>query len=89
LTFSYAVETLQYCHIVDRIGLQDSKIAKVIIGTSFEWIDLAAYTIGIALVIYLENVTGTKSLKKSVKASLDERKGCAQQCISAIGGRTL
>lgn len=61
LLFSYAVETLQYFHIVDRLGLGHSKAAKIIIGTSFEWFDLAAYTMGIGLVLVSEK--GIASVK--------------------------
>ena len=56
LIFSYLIEFLQYCNIISRIGLQDSKIARTIMGTSFEWIDMIAYTCGIILVLYFENI---------------------------------
>ncbi len=56
LLFSYVVETLQCFNLVGRLGLQESKLAKVILGTSFEWTDLIAYTLGILLVLYLEKV---------------------------------
>jgi hypothetical protein len=67
LIFSYVVETLQYFHIVTRLGLQNSRIAKTIMGTSFEWTDLVAYTIGIAVVIYLEKTIANRILKKHFK----------------------
>ena len=54
LAFSFIVETLQYFHIVNRLGLRHSKIARIIIGTSFAWSDLLAYTIGIAIVLVTE-----------------------------------
>lgn len=54
LLFSYCVEVLQYYHIVDRLGLSDNKIAKTVIGYGFEWLDLLAYTLGIATVLVLE-----------------------------------
>lgn len=60
LLFSYTVEVLQYFHIVNRLGLQKSNIAKIIIGTSFEWIDLLAYTVGIAIVLCLEKTFNNK-----------------------------
>ena len=56
LIFSYLIEFLQYCHIINKIGLQDSKIARTIMGTAFEWTDMIAYTCGIILVLYFENV---------------------------------
>ena len=54
LIFSYLVETMQYFHIVNKLGLQHSSVARIIIGTSFEWIDIIAYTCGIAVIILLE-----------------------------------
>ena len=63
LIFSYIVETLQYVHIADRLGLQNSKFAKTIIGTSFEWVDLIAYTLGILLVLCIEKTMFAKTSK--------------------------
>ena len=56
LVFSFLIETLQYFKIVNILGLQNSSIAKVIIGTSFAWIDLVAYTLGIVLVLFVEKI---------------------------------
>lgn len=55
LLFSFLLEILQYVNIVDRLGLGWSALARTVIGTSFQWIDLLAYTLGVALVIYVEN----------------------------------
>ncbi len=54
LIFSYAVEILQYFKIVEVLGLQHIKIARIIIGTDFSWLDLLAYTLGIIFVILME-----------------------------------
>ena len=62
LIFSFALEILQYFDLVTRLGLGHSKFARTVIGTSFEWIDLMAYTLGIALVIYLENKLSINNL---------------------------
>jgi DNA integrity scanning protein DisA with diadenylate cyclase activity len=56
LLFSYIVEISQYFHLVSLLGLQNSKIAKILLGTSFSFTDLLAYTLGILLVIIIENV---------------------------------
>ncbi len=56
LLFSYLIETLQYFDIVHILGLQNSTIARIVIGTSFAWGDILAYTAGIAIVILLETV---------------------------------
>jgi len=56
LLFSFALETGQYFHIVNLIGLQHVKLARIIIGTSFAWADLAAYTAGILTVVFTEKL---------------------------------
>jgi hypothetical protein len=63
LIFSYVVEWLQYFHIVNLLGLQDSKLARIIIGTSFEWIDLLSYTVGICLVLLGEKLFAVRRQK--------------------------
>ena len=54
LLFAYTLEILQYFRIVEVLGLQTSRIARIVIGTTFEWTDLLAYTLGIGLVLILE-----------------------------------
>jgi hypothetical protein len=54
LIFSFTIELLQYFSIVEKLGLQGSKIASTVIGTLFEWIDLVAYVMGIAIVLMVE-----------------------------------
>jgi glucose-6-phosphate-specific signal transduction histidine kinase len=54
LLFSYGVEILQYFKVVELLDLQGSKLARIIIGTSFEWMDMVAYTAGIGLVLVIE-----------------------------------
>ena len=69
LLFSFAIEGLQYLNLVDRLGLQDSKIAATIIGNSFEWIDIFAYVVGIVLVLFFEKIILSRNLKGNVKTS--------------------
>ena len=60
LLFAYLIEILQYFHLVRRLGLQHSKLAWIVLGSSFEWIDLIAYTVGIALVLIVEKIRGAE-----------------------------
>ncbi|MEO6733513.1 MAG: DUF2809 domain-containing protein [Ferruginibacter sp.] len=69
LLFSYAVEISQYFHVVNMLGLQHSKIAAIIMGTSFEWIDLVAYTIGIAFVLFAEKIISSKNRKTQIETT--------------------
>ena len=54
LLFAYLVEFLQYLNLVRLLGLQNSALANLILGNLFEWIDLLAYTLGIAFVLLIE-----------------------------------
>jgi len=57
LLSAYAVEVLQYVRYVEFLGLQHSRLANIILGNSFEWIDLLAYTIGVGGIIFCERIT--------------------------------
>jgi hypothetical protein len=63
LAFSFVIEYLQFLHIVEKLGLEKSKMARTVIGTSFGWIDLLAYIVGIAIVLIAEKYW----LKKEIK----------------------
>ena len=54
LLFSFIIEFLQYLNIVEKLSLQNSKIARTIIGTSFSWFDMLSYISGIFFVLLAE-----------------------------------
>lgn len=54
LLFAFATEALQYFKIVERLGLRDSALASIVIGTHFSWIDLFCYIAGIMIVLVAE-----------------------------------
>jgi hypothetical protein len=54
LIFSFTIEFLQYFKLVEILGLQDSELARVILGTSYHWLDLVAYFLGILAVVLVE-----------------------------------
>src|SRR5580698_5614763 len=56
LLFAYAVEISQYFHLVNVLGLGASKLAKIILGTSFSFIDMLCYTWGIITVLVTEHL---------------------------------
>jgi hypothetical protein len=55
LLFSYLIEVLQYLNFVERIGLGDSEMARTLIGTSFAWMDILAYTTGAMAILWFES----------------------------------
>lgn len=67
LLFSFAVETLQYFDLVHMLGLQHSRLANIVIGNSFSWSDILAYTLGILTVLLIEY-----TLKRRSKAEDSE-----------------
>jgi hypothetical protein len=66
LLFSYLIETLQYFNIVVLLGLGHLKLARIIIGTDFSWIDILSYTLGIFIVLVAERWNGTRKAANSV-----------------------
>ncbi len=64
LLFSFLIEISQYFKIIRFLGLQNSAIARVIMGTSFAWIDLIVYMWGIAIVLFVEKIIIRQTNKK-------------------------
>ena len=61
LAFSYLVETLQYFNLVKLLGLEHSRIANIVIGNYFTWVDIIAYTLGIGFTIFIEKIRFRKT----------------------------
>ncbi len=55
LLISYAIEFLQYIHILELLDLHKIKILNVLLGNSFSWTDMLAYTLGIMTVVLIHN----------------------------------
>ena len=47
--FAALVEGLQAIHVVELLGLQDSRFFSVLIGTTFDWKDIVCYAVGCVL----------------------------------------
>ena len=60
LLFSWFMEVLQYFQIVRVLGLEGHAVARTIIGTTFSWSDIVAYTLGIVFVVVAEALAGKK-----------------------------
>ncbi len=56
LLFTFVIETLQYLAIIEILGLQNNRLAKTVIGTSFAWEDILAYIVGIIIVVVFEKL---------------------------------
>lgn len=67
LLFAYLVEYLQYYHLVQRLGWEKIMLARVVMGTSFSWTDILAYTIGVGFILAAENFYCAGKLLKGRK----------------------
>lgn len=44
--FACVIEFAQYFHFAQWFGLKDNKIAMIVLGNSFSWIDILCYAMG-------------------------------------------
>ncbi|PZR29465.1 MAG: DUF2809 domain-containing protein [Citrobacter freundii] len=67
LLFAYAVELSQYLNLVKHLGLQHSRLANVVMGNSFEWIDMLAYTIGAVIIVLVEYLLHKRKTNRVIR----------------------
>ena len=60
LLFSFSVEIGQYYDLVGMLGLRGNRVAEIIIGTGFSWIDMLAYSLGAGAVYLYETLSNGK-----------------------------
>lgn len=56
LLFACLIELLQYFDYVKRLGLENNPVLSTALGRTFEWLDLAAYTVGFLIVLFCEKI---------------------------------
>ena len=54
--FACIIETLQYFRLVELLHLQHSQLARIVIGTTFQWFDFVTYFLGIGFVFLVERM---------------------------------
>ena len=62
LIFSFAVEWWQYFNLVGHLGLQNNKLANVVMGNSYAFEDLICYVVGILFLLVVEEIVKTKKM---------------------------
>jgi hypothetical protein len=60
LLISFVVESLQYFHVADWLGLEPNSFWSIVIGTHFSFWDLVCYISGILLVLLIEKLSDLK-----------------------------
>jgi len=57
LGIAYLLEFLQYCNFLRLVGLEKYKYIAIVLGSSFDWRDVFAYTLGIFAVFLFDKKT--------------------------------
>ena len=55
LLIAFLIEILQYFKFIEITGLIKYKVLAILIGNSFSWLDILAYTLGFAFILLFEN----------------------------------
>jgi uncharacterized protein DUF2809 len=55
LLFSFIIEFFQYVDILNLLGLEHTRLTRLVLGTSFHWNDIIAYTLGFIAILILEH----------------------------------
>ncbi len=61
LVIAYIIEFLQLFNLLELLNLQNSSIAKVILGSTFHISDLVAYTLGVITLLIFEHTRLTNN----------------------------
>lgn len=69
LLFAYAIEVLQYLNFTDHLGMGRSTLARIVLGSFFEWVDILAYTLGILVVFGTETLIHAPRRSETQKMS--------------------
>ncbi len=67
LGFAYFLELLQYLDFLTWSGLKNYRLLAIIIGSSFDWGDILAYTLGALALAWTSGLTARLTNKKGVQ----------------------
>ncbi|OYX49359.1 MAG: hypothetical protein B7Y90_08125 [Alphaproteobacteria bacterium 32-64-14] len=60
LVIALAIEIAQALNLLGALGLSDNTFARVVLGGSFDWLDIAAYMAGALIVLAVELLRGKR-----------------------------
>ncbi|MCH1919091.1 DUF2809 domain-containing protein [Shewanella sp. A3A] len=55
--FACAIEVGQYFKLVSVLGLEQYRVARIVIGSTFDWLDLLAYSCGLLSILLIDAFT--------------------------------
>lgn len=56
LLFACVIEAAQYVHVVNYLGAEHNRIVRTALGSSAEWSDVLAYTLGAVFVLLADRI---------------------------------
>lgn len=66
LLFAYFLEILQFFDFLNYSGLKQYKIIAIVLGTSFAWGDIVAYTLGALFVVFSEKQLKNQAIQNTL-----------------------
>ena len=60
LAIAFAIEIAQALNLLGALGLSGNTFARVVLGGSFDWLDIAAYAAGALIVLAVELLRGKR-----------------------------
>jgi hypothetical protein len=52
--FAIGIEVLQYYQLAELLGLEHNGLARIILGSTFDWLDILAYTFGTLIAFFVD-----------------------------------
>ncbi|NOQ72123.1 MAG: DUF2809 domain-containing protein [Crocinitomix sp.] len=52
--FAVGIEVLQFFQLAELLELENNGVARVILGSTFDWLDILAYALGIVLAYFAD-----------------------------------
>ena len=60
LLLAYLIEILQYVKILKILGIPKSTFTDMILGSSFDWLDMLAYTLAFLSLVFMQRILQKK-----------------------------
>ena len=55
VVFAFIIEFAQYLDVLERFGLENASALTIILGATFDWVDLMAYALGACACLLLDS----------------------------------
>jgi len=70
LLIAYCIEFFQYIEILEVLNIKRNVVLDLVFGTQFDWTDILAYSLGVAIILAMDNLI----LKTYIKSLVTRNK---------------